>query len=34
LVIVNDDFGAYQLASENWFKCPSTVHALTQNPIA
>ena len=34
LVIVNDDFGAYQLASENWFKYPSTVHALTQNPIA
>ena len=33
LVIVNDDFGAYQLASENWSKYPSTVHALTQNPI-
>jgi inosine-uridine nucleoside N-ribohydrolase len=34
LVIVNDDFGGYQLASENWAKYPSTVHALTQNPIA
>jgi len=33
LVIVNDDFGAYQLASENWAKYPSTVRALTQNPI-
>jgi inosine-uridine nucleoside N-ribohydrolase len=34
LVIVNDDFGDYQLASENWFKYPSSVHALTQNPTA
>jgi inosine-uridine nucleoside N-ribohydrolase len=33
LVIINDDFGAYQLANENWSKYPSTVHALTQNPI-